>query len=109
MKLFFILDKVIPEPRHLPCLVVNSELNFFSSNTAICYFFPPQVNIASDVYDWLEWEANKLSPSLAQLGAGLKNENIKINILEMLKFVDKEIKNFLVGVSFRKRHFLCNY
>lgn len=100
MQLFFISDKVIPEPKHLPSLVINPELTLFSSNAAICYFVPPQENIASDVYDWLEWEANKLSPILAQLGTGQKNENIKINVLSLIKIVDKQVKHFIAGVRF---------
>lgn len=105
MQLFVISDKVLPEPRHLPYLVINSDLTLFSSNAAMCYFLPPQENIAS-VYDWLEWEANKLSPALAQLGIDQKNENIKISVFGLLKILDKGVKKFLVGVSFSKYIFL---
>lgn len=101
MQFLQILDKNVPEPRHLPCLLVNSELALFSSNAAICYFLPPPESISLKVYDWLEWEANKLSPALAHLGGYLKNDGIKINVLNLLKKIDKEISNhYLTGVSF---------
>lgn len=100
MQFWKILDRIVPEPRHLPSLVVNSDLTFFSSNAAILYFLPPPESISAKIYDWLEWEANKLSPALANLGGYLKNEGIKINILNLLKNLDKEITNqYIIGVS----------
>lgn len=93
-------DKIVPEPRHLPSLVVNSDLTFFSSNAAILYFLPPPESISAKIYDWLEWEANKLSPALANLGGYSKNEGIKISVLNLLKTLDKEITNqYITGVS----------
>lgn len=98
--MFFILDPILPEPKRLPTVVVNSELNFFSSNAAICYFLPPPENLSSDIYEWLQWEATKLSPALSLLGGSVKNESIKNNIPNLLKFVDKGIKSdYLAGVS----------
>lgn len=94
------LDKLVPEPRHLPCLIVNTELTFFSSNAAVCYFLPPPENLSSKIYDWLEWEANTLCTALVSLGGSVKNDSIKNKVLSLLKFLDKELTNdHLVGVS----------
>lgn len=100
MQFWKISDKILPEPRRLPSLVVNSEFTFFSSNAAICYFLPPPETISAKIYDWLEWEANKLSPALAHLGGYSKNEGIKLIVLDLLKNLDKEFSDkYVTGVS----------
>lgn len=97
----YILDKNVPEPKHLPCILINEEVNIFSTNAAICYFLPPSLNIASKIYGWLEWEASILCPLLAQLGGSIKSDSIKNNIVKLLKVLDKEIKgDYLVEVHF---------
>lgn len=110
--IIFVSDKVIPEPKHLPCLVVNPELTFFSSNAAICYFLPPQTNVSSNVYDWLEWEAKILCTTLVQLGGSAKTESIKTTILNLLKLIEEKVSNdYLVGVSLKliKIHFIKHF
>ncbi|KAG5896435.1 hypothetical protein JTB14_022514 [Gonioctena quinquepunctata] len=91
-------DRTIPPPKHLPCTEVDSNKIIFTSNAALCYFLPLTENSAK-IYNWLEWEASILSPSLAHiLGTSSKNEKIKENLMGALSTLEKELngKNFLI-------------
>ncbi|XP_074036652.1 methionyl-tRNA synthetase 1 [Leptinotarsa decemlineata] len=89
----------IPQPKHLPCIEIDSDTTLFSSNAALCYLLPPGED-SVEVYNWLEWEAATLSPSLTLLfGTSSKNEKLKSNLLGALNTLEKEFNNkkFLVG------------
>lgn len=85
----------------MPYLELQNDLTFFSANAAICYFLPPTEDIASKVYDWLEWEATVLSPTLAQIGKLGRDIQLKPDVEKCLNFLNVELgtRSFLVQVN----------
>lgn len=94
-------DPAIKEPKHLPCLELDSGSQIFMSDVAIQFLMSGVEQESNIRNQWLEWSTTKLAPVLAQnLSSGSRvDPNAKVALSSLIKQLNEALKKstFLTG------------
>lgn len=96
---FYVLDKLLQEPRHLPYIENIKNQVIFVPNAAAKLLFPIPSN-SEEVLKWLDFESSLLSPTLAHyIGSNHKFDTLKHNLEQYLQTLEEAVNN---------NDFICN-